>query len=115
MQNTRIYESDFKIISELGRGNFGKVFKIQSMKNGKYFVLKIIDMSSLTPRQQKSTRAEVDILQQVSHPHIIKFYDSYIKELKLHIVMEYADGGDLQHVTYYTAHQYTERTKTVPY
>jgi serine/threonine protein kinase len=100
MQNTRFYEGDFKIISELGQGNFGKVYKIQSSRNGRYYVLKTIDMSSLTPRQQKNTRAEVEILQQLNHPHIIQFYDSYIKELKLHIIMEYAECGDLQKVLY---------------
>jgi NIMA (never in mitosis gene a)-related kinase len=39
---------------------------------------------------------EARILEALSHPNIVKFRESYkTRSGKLHIVMEYADGGDL--------------------
>ena len=32
--------SDFKILSELGRGSYGTVFKVTSLKDNKVYVLK---------------------------------------------------------------------------
>ena len=29
------------------------------------------------------------------HPHIIKYYNSFMEDQSLHIVMEYAERGDL--------------------
>ncbi len=38
---------------------------------------------------------ELAILQQVDHPNIIKFHESYIDHKYIHIVMELAEGGEL--------------------
>jgi serine/threonine protein kinase len=35
---------DFKIITELGRGSYGTVFKVTSMKNNLTYVLKKISL-----------------------------------------------------------------------
>lgn len=39
---------------------------------------------------------EINILRKLEHPHLIKYFDSFLyKDNKYCIVMEYADGGDL--------------------
>ncbi len=32
----------------------------------------------------------------LSHPNVVKYFDSFLDEGKLNIVMEFCDGGDLQ-------------------
>ena len=39
---------------------------------------------------------EVNILKKVDHNNIIRYYGSFISANYLYIVMEYAEGGDLQ-------------------
>jgi serine/threonine protein kinase len=40
--------------------------------------------------------SEVSILKTVDHPNVIKYFGSYVDGHYLCIVMEYAEGGDLQ-------------------
>lgn len=39
------------------------------------------------------TIQEVKVMSQLSHPHIIKYYDSYVSNGALTIVMEFATKG----------------------
>ncbi len=38
---------------------------------------------------------EVTILSKLDHPHIVKYYDSFIEKNLLNIIMEFCEGGDL--------------------
>lgn len=88
--------TDFVIQKELGRGSFGVVFLVQNTRNRKLFVLKRINLGLLTIKQKKAALREVDILKQLDHPHIIKYHASFLEENDLSMIMEYAEGGDLQ-------------------
>lgn len=89
---------DFKILCELGRGSFGTVYKAESLLNNKECVIKKIDINALKQKDRKNAIKEVTILKKLKHPNIIKFYNSFEEENSLYIVMEYAEGGDLQKV-----------------
>ena len=87
---------DFKIIAELGRGSYGIVYKVQATKdNSRVYVLKKILMQHLKPKHQREALQEVLILRKLVHPHIIRYYTSFIESECLYILMEYAAGGDL--------------------
>lgn len=91
--------SDFMIIKELGRGSYGVVSKVQSLKNGEIYVIKSLDLSIMKERQQKEAWKEAMILKKLDHPNIIKYYTSFLENENLNIVMEYAEGGDLYSVS----------------
>jgi serine/threonine protein kinase len=46
--------------------------------------------------QTADTIREVQVLKMLRHPHIIRYYTSFVEEGAVCIVMEYAEGGDLQ-------------------
>lgn len=87
--------SDFEIQAELGKGSFGVVYKVLSIKDKKIYVLKKIDLRLLKPKHKEKAYEEVQLLKQLNHPHLIKYYNSFLEKDTLNIVMEYADGGDL--------------------
>ena len=50
----------------------------------------------MSSQEKKETLQEAKLLEALDHPNIIKFREVYkTKKAKLHIVMDYADGGDL--------------------
>ena len=44
--------SDFKILTELGRGSYGTVYQVSSLKDNKIYVLKKISLIHMKPKQQ---------------------------------------------------------------
>jgi NIMA (never in mitosis gene a)-related kinase len=51
----------------------------------------------MSEEERRETLREAKILEVLSHPNIIRFREVYkTKRGKLCIVMDYADGGDLQ-------------------
>lgn len=51
----------------------------------------------MSEEERKETLREAKILEVLSHPNIVRFREVYkTKKGKLCIVMDYADGGDLQ-------------------
>lgn len=92
--------SDFLIIKELGRGSYGVVNKVQSHLNSNIYVIKSLDLSIMKEKQQREAWKEANILKKLSHPNIIKYYTSFLENQTLHIIMEYAEGGDLYSVIF---------------
>ena len=39
---------------------------------------------------------EVDLLKRVSHPNIVKYFDSFISNNELYIAIEWADKGEVK-------------------
>ena len=64
--------SDFKIVSELGRGSYGVVYKVQSLQNGGTYVIKKMELKHMKEKQQKESWKEAMILKKVHHQNIIK-------------------------------------------
>jgi NIMA (never in mitosis gene a)-related kinase len=56
--------------------------------------------------------AEVNILRELKHPYIVRYYDRYIDKqtLKIYIIMEYCQGGDLQKMI----RSYLKRQEYIP-
>ena len=89
---------DFIILSQLGRGSNGTIYKVKSKLNNKEYVIKKVNLKNLNIAQQKEAFREAKILKKVKHPNIIRYYQSFRDEGSLYIIMEYAEGGDLQKV-----------------
>lgn len=98
---------EVSVVEELGRGTSGVVYKVRHTVDGKFYVVKVIDISHASVKKQNQAQKEVEILKQVSHPHIIKYYNSTLQNNMLYILMEYASGGDLQRKI--NRHKYTRK------
>ena len=92
--------ADYKLVEELGRGAFGTVFKCQSfLIPNQFFVLKKIPLTVMKNRNTRVLLKEVSLLWKLNHPHIIRYYHSFIDKEAFYILMEYAEGGDIHSVS----------------
>ena len=69
---------------------------VECIDDNSKWVIKQIDLNTMSEDEKKTTLKEAKILEALKHPNIVKFKEVYkTKKGKLCIVMEYADGGDL--------------------
>ncbi len=80
----------------IGRGSFGEVY-LTSKKgdDSKKFATKKLDREQIGQEALKYLKNEIQILQKLDHPNIVKF--ETIKKTKKHfyLVMEFCNGGEL--------------------
>lgn len=87
---------DFEIISELGRGSYGKVMLAKYKKTDELVAIKSIHKKFLIDKHQVNTvLTEREILMKVDCPYIIKLLFSFQSPSKFYLVLEYSSGGDL--------------------
>ena len=89
---------DFKIERVLGKGSFSSVNLVTRKKDNRIYALKSVILEKLSKKQQENSVNEVRILASINHPNVIGYKEAFWDEKSstLNIVMEYADGGDLQ-------------------
>ena len=88
--------SDFDTLSKIGSGSFGTVYKVRRVVDQTIYVIKDIRIGELSFREQEEAINEVNILAGLESPYIVGYFDSFIENGSLHIVMEFCNRGDLQ-------------------
>ncbi|XP_077073136.1 myosin-IIIb isoform X2 [Siphateles boraxobius] len=97
--------SDWDIMETIGKGTYGKVYKVINKKDGSLAAVKILDPinnPSHTNRDvDEEIEAEYNILRSLSnHPNVVKFFGMFYKadELsggQLWLVLELCNGGSV--------------------
>ena len=92
----QLFIGNYTILSRLGAGGMGTVFKARHRSMKRVVALKILsrDTSAPSDHTQRFQR-EVETIAQLSHPNIVMAYDAGEAENGLYLVMEYVDGRDL--------------------
>lgn len=88
----------YEVQEQLGRGAFGVATLVKEKRGGRrpvYRVIKTVDLRNMPASQRDDVHNEVGVLRQLEHPHIVALIDTFMADLVLNIVMEFADGGDL--------------------
>ena len=78
----------FKILKLLGKGAYGKVYKVLSLINSQIYAMKIFD--------KNIDKIKVNLNNIFNHPNIIRIYKSFEENEKLYIIMEYMNNGNLK-------------------
>ena len=89
----------YEILEKLGQGNYGVVYKVRKRQTNEIFAAKI---STILKSNIENFKKEINVLKQSNSPYIIKYYNSYIKNNKIWIIIEYCDCGsilDLMRIT----------------
>jgi len=89
----------YDIVKTLGEGSFGKVKLAVHKVSGQKVALKIISRQKLVTRDMAGRiEREIQYLQLLRHPHIIKLYTVITTPKEIIMVLEYAGGELFQYI-----------------
>ncbi|XP_042540894.1 sperm motility kinase 3A-like [Dipodomys spectabilis] len=80
----------YRALRTIGEGGFASIQLAKHLPTDSLVAVKTIDK-----REFPFFATELDILRSVEHPNIVKLYQVVESDYRLHLVMEYLDGGDL--------------------
>ncbi|KAG6721564.1 hypothetical protein I3843_03G117200 [Carya illinoinensis] len=98
MENTVFTKSQWKKGRLLGRGTFGHVYLGFNSGSGQMCAIKEVRVASddHTSREcLKQLNQEINLLSQLSHPNIVRYYGSEMGEETLSVYLEYVSGGSI--------------------
>ncbi|KAL5016244.1 hypothetical protein ScPMuIL_005833 [Solemya velum] len=85
----------YEKIRVVGRGAYGTVHLCRRLSDKKAVIIKQIPVEQMTKEERQAALNEVKVLSMLSHPNIIEYYENFLEDKALMIVMEYAQGGTL--------------------
>lgn len=87
---------DYELGSKLGEGAYAIVRQCRHKQTNDKIAMKIYDKIRLNdPIKRRSVSREINLLQRIDHPNIVKFYDSIDTNKTLNLVMEHVKGKSL--------------------
>ena len=95
--------SNFKVDERcIGQGQFSKVYKALCLVNHQWVAIKKVQIfSMMDDKLRHDCLKEIDLLKRLDSPYVIRCLDAFIEDNELHIIMELAEAGDLQVLSYY--------------
>jgi serine/threonine protein kinase len=86
----------FRIVSLVGRGGMGEVYRADDLELGQAVALKFLPKGMLGDQEAlERFRGEVRNARQIAHPNVCRVYDIGEHEGRTFLSMEYVDGEDL--------------------
>ncbi|RWS15514.1 twitchin-like protein, partial [Dinothrombium tinctorium] len=83
----------YDILEEIGTGAFGVVHRCREKKTGHIFAAKFIPVSH--PYEKSLIRKEIDIMNHLHHPKLIRLHDAFEDEDEMVLIYEFMSGGEL--------------------
>ncbi|KAM3140272.1 hypothetical protein pb186bvf_007628 [Paramecium bursaria] len=97
-QEELINKNSFKFHFVLGKGGFGKVWKVELNKNKKLYAMKEMSKAKiLSKKSVNSVMNERILLTSLQHPFIANIHFAFQDRENLYLVMDLLTGGDLRY------------------
>ena len=89
----KLVETYYKIQKIIGKGAFGVVYKAFELCTGRIVAIKQIPVNT---ENKKHVIKEIELLKNLDHPNIVKYYNYLKEENHIYIIMEYLEGSTLK-------------------
>jgi len=97
-QETQLSKSNFKFCYIIGKGGFGKVWKVEYKKTKEAFALKQMSkLKIIDKKSEKSINSERKFLSKLHNPFIVNMHYAFQDKETLYLVMDLLIGGDLRY------------------
>ncbi|RMZ87937.1 hypothetical protein DV736_g4835, partial [Chaetothyriales sp. CBS 134916] len=83
----------------LGRGAFGSVFRALRWSTGETVAVKQIKLADLPKSELRVIMLEIDLLKNLDHANIVKYYGFVKTPETLNIILEYCENGSLHSIS----------------
>lgn len=95
-ENKNTVQTDYNVLSKIGKGSFGSVFKVHHKKTGQFRAMKVIKRDTINLQDDdKKFLKEIEILIKADHPNIIRIYEFFMDDVNYYLIMEFVSGGEL--------------------
>ena len=101
----RVVETYYKIQKIIGKGAFGVVYKAFELCSGRIVAIKQIPIDSTN---RKDVIKEIELLKNLEHPNIVKYYNYLKEDNHIYIIMEYLEGSTLKQYITHNSENITE-------
>ena len=95
IKNSNNSLSNYEIISKIGNGGFGNVYKVKYKLNNKIYAMKEISKYG-DEKLVKYNKREIELLNQLDHPNIIKYYSNFEDDKNIYLILECMEHGSLR-------------------
>ena len=93
-----ITRNTFDYISIIGRGGFGKVWKVYHKQFKKFYAMKEMSKPKIIDKKSEhSIKAERDLLSRINHKFLINMHFAFQDNDNLYLVIDLLTGGDLRY------------------
>ncbi|XP_010184453.1 PREDICTED: eukaryotic translation initiation factor 2-alpha kinase 1 [Mesitornis unicolor] len=76
---TSRYLNEFDEVAKLGRGGYGKVYKVRNKLDGQFYAIKKINIKKATRRDCMKVLREVKVLAGLQHPNIVGYHTAWME------------------------------------
>ncbi|XP_075383639.1 eukaryotic translation initiation factor 2-alpha kinase 1 isoform X2 [Tenrec ecaudatus] len=80
---TSRYLCEFEEIAILGKGGYGRVYKVRNRLDGQYYAIKKILMKNATKTECMKVLREVKVLSGLQHPNIVGYHTAWIEHVHM--------------------------------
>ncbi|KAG9476891.1 hypothetical protein GDO78_002344 [Eleutherodactylus coqui] len=79
---TSRYLNEFEEIAQLGKGGYGKVYKVRNKLDGQFYAIKKILIKKVSRRDCKKVLREVKVLAGLHHPNIVGYNTAWMEHVQ---------------------------------
>ena len=91
-------KNSFEVICPVGKGGFGKVWKVRCKKTGQIFAMKEMQKAKIINKKSiNSVLNERTLLAELNHSYLVNMKYSFQDRENLYLVLDYLNGGDLRY------------------
>ncbi|NWT04984.1 E2AK1 kinase, partial [Mionectes macconnelli] len=79
---TSRYLNEFDEVARLGKGGYGKVYKVRNKLDGQFYAIKKINIKKATRRGCMKVLREVKVLAGLQHPNIVGYHTAWMEQVQ---------------------------------